>query len=142
MREAPIHRPRVSRTRRDAWRFGRAFRICFIAFQAIWLNAVVPGHTRGVVTLGCESDACEHTVKPHSCCPPAAASKNDKPSPTPEQKARCAVCAFAARVTTPPTVSFVPPRLELLCVADVVAARHVESADLRLTYLGRAPPQV
>jgi hypothetical protein len=117
----------------------RALRILFVAFQAVWLNVIVPGHTRGIVTLGggpsCESGG----MAAHSCCP----AKRDGPhpgSPTPAQQGWCAVCAFAARVTTPPTIDLRPPALELLCVAPVPAPAVAESARPRLAYDGRAPP--
>lgn len=117
----------------------RAFRILFIAFQAFWLNVVLPGHTRGEVTLPCSMDrGCEVAVSTRPCC--AATGKQAPGAPTPDQKSRCAICFFAAHVTPPPVVDFAPVVLELLYVRPVASPHSVESADIRLTYLGRAPP--
>src|SRR5687767_12058669 len=110
----------------------RLFRILFVAFQAVWLNAVVPGHTRGVVTIGTgpgvattEAASC-HVARPasHRCCPIEQAKKDGAKkddAPTSEQKGRCAVCVFAARVTPPPVFDLAPPAMALLCVRPIAA---------------------
>lgn len=113
----------------------------FIAFQALWLNVVVPGHTRGAVTLpGVAGAACETTTGAGRSCCGGAGERETRKSPTPEQRARCAVCVFAARVTPPPVIDLVPPLLELVRARPVEAPRAIESAELRLAYHGRAPP--
>lgn len=120
----------------------RASRILFVAFQALWLNVIVPGHTRGAVTLGGGADAaCGAQAGAHHCCAPAAGKGKQSPAaPTPAQQARCAVCAFAARVTPPPTIDLRPPALELLCVRPVTVGECAVPAAPALTYRGRAPP--
>jgi hypothetical protein len=114
----------------------------FIAFQALWLNVVVPGHTRGAVTLpGLAGPACATAGAGWGCCGGAGERETRKsPTPTPEQRSRCAVCAFAARVTPPPVIDLAPPLLEIVRARPVEAPRGIESVELRLAYHGRAPP--
>ena len=78
----------------------RAGIILLLVFEAIWLNAFLPGHTRGVVTIG-ES----------ACC---ASKHKDKKSEQQERARHCAVCFFAARLTSsPPLVAELPPLAKL-----------------------------
>ncbi|HEY7120630.1 MAG TPA: DUF2946 family protein [Tepidisphaeraceae bacterium] len=119
----------------------RSLRILFVAFQAIWLNAVVPGHTRGVVTLPGWSSSCESTGEPgRSCCARDGREAGRGKSPTPAQKAHCAICFFAARICPPPVIDLTPSPLELLCTHPPVAHETAVSPGVRLTYFGRAPP--
>jgi hypothetical protein len=117
----------------------RAFRIALLAFQAIWLNAIVPGHTRGVVTLGgatCHTS----TVAQHGCCPSKASSK--QPAVPTKPSAQCAVCHFAARITPPPVIDLRPPPLALTSQRVEIIPRSADSADLPPAYYGRGPPVV
>src|SRR5688572_1312545 len=100
----------------------RWLRILVLAFQVVWLGAVVPEHTRGVVTLpGTGGDACcadDAKVVETSCCAePGEQPKKDSDDPA-KRAAHCAICFFALRITTPPPIDFCPPPLELL---EVVA---------------------
>jgi hypothetical protein len=118
------------------WRAGH---IALIVFQAIWLNVILPGHTRGVVTLpGTERP--QTRAAREGCC---ARKKSKDPAPESSSRAsRCAICFFAMRLTTPPVVDLRPPAMSLLeSIAPPAPARFV-SFHSRLTYLGRAPPTV
>ncbi|HYE21377.1 MAG TPA: hypothetical protein VEA69_23220 [Tepidisphaeraceae bacterium] len=145
----------------------RAAIFAFVLYQAFWLNAVVPGHTRGLITIGCAScdspvaqaggegaGASCHVAKPKSrCCPreraaaataaAAAEKQRDKDSekkPTSGDRARCAVCFFAAGLTVAPPID---PELErggLVAVLDVPAPQSPVVEGHRVVYLGRAPP--
>ncbi|HSI32139.1 MAG: hypothetical protein ACAI43_23350 [Phycisphaerae bacterium] len=140
----------------------RAAIFAFVLYQAFWLNAVVPGHTRGLVTVGCAScdspvahagaegqGASCHAAKPKSrCCPKERAAalgekqagKDSENKPTSGDRARCAVCFFAAGLTVAPPVD---PELErggLVAVLDVMAPRSPVVEGHRAAYLGRAPP--
>jgi hypothetical protein len=118
----------------------RALRWCFILLQVVWLNVVLPGHTRGVVTLPGTSVARE-TASPHACCGGAARPKtNDPSSPTPRERAHCAVCFFAAHMAPPaPVVCELLPHglVEQLAPRPSPAVVSVERPTI---YLGRGPP--
>jgi hypothetical protein len=111
-------------------------RFCWplILFQLVWLNVVLPGHTRGLVTVGqpCES--------PARCCAQKSKVPGSK-SPTPDQQKRCAICAFAAALSTPPVINI---SLELRDVARSVRISKpasIASPDLCRSHRERAPPQ-
>ena len=117
---------------------GRVVRITLLLFQVVWLNAVLPGHTRGIIPLACESKAQSH------CSMAAAGNCPKKSSPdapaTPGRSSNCAVCQYAARMTPPPVLDWRPAALELTDLVPEIAGLGVESADSVLTYNGRAPP--
>ena len=119
----------------------RAVRWCFIIFQCVWLNAVLPGHTRGVVTLPGTTDAQASRVEAHACCAGATKSdSHDQRGPTPKQRDRCAVCFFAAHMATPPPALAPPAALGLSEILPVHAPATARSLDHRFAYLGRGPP--
>jgi hypothetical protein len=123
----------------------RSFRILLIAFQALWLNVVLPGHTRGAITLGGGGNdaCCQVPVTAKACCKTGDAThkKSAPTAPNDNRKARCAVCFFAARVVPPPVFDLTPAPLELLCLRSVAAPERPTSFATRpLPYHGRAPP--
>jgi hypothetical protein len=122
------------------WRPGSIF---LLVLQAFWLNVVLPGHQRGLIVLGPETGAAAaasdcHT-KPTKCC---HKEESSKPSPCDEQsrKSRCAVCAFAARLTVPPAPIVAPTLLELRHEAPTLALQRLFSPDLIPAYFERGPP--
>jgi hypothetical protein len=126
----------------------RAFTFALLAFQAIWLNAVVPGHTRGVVTLcgaGGASPApavAASGPKHTACCPtkkPATDAASDS-APADQKADHCAVCHFAARVTPPPVFDFTLPALARTSIRVEVVPASADSADLPPAFYGRGPP--
>jgi hypothetical protein len=121
----------------------KAVRWCFILFQCVWLNAILPGHTRGVVTLPGTQKA--DARESHACC--AGASESDSPdertppqAPTPKQRGGCAVCFFAAHMATPPPALASPVALGLLETLPAHAPATARSVDFPFAYLGRGPP--
>src|SRR5690349_10527637 len=74
----------------------RRMRWAFILFQAVWLNVVLPGHTRGIVTVDGRS---------HACCAVSHPSKPHAPAPTPSDASRCAICYFAAGCDAPTIIT-------------------------------------
>lgn len=139
--------------------FGRPFRILLLAFQAVWLGAIVPGHTRGVVALpgsgspaaGGGGSACCAPVEERSCHAGGGESRTAGKSGTggkgqpgtddPAQRAsHCAVCFFAVRMTLPPVVDLTAPPLELLDVLSPDVAPDFISLPPVLAYLARGPP--
>ena len=119
--------PRASSTH-VRWRPGH---LALIVFQAFWLNVVLPGHVRGVVTLPgtCLERACCHRDQP--------VKNGQMPA---KRVANCAVCAFAARLDVPPAVDLGLGRLGLAGIVQVRGRGAVASIEFVGTYLGRGPP--
>jgi hypothetical protein len=121
-----------------------AFRIFFVAFQAIWLNAVVPGHTRGAITLCGASTATVAATdaatgpRQTACCPTKKPASD--PAPAGQKSDHCAVCHFAARVTPPPAFDFTLPALARTSIRVDVLPASADSADLPPAFYGRGPP--
>ena len=117
----------------------RAARIFLIAFQVLFLNVIVPGHTRGIVTMSGRSSAAgvEASNAGGGCCRTHGGPRR---TPSDKDRAECAICFFAARVTPPPVVDFHLTFFALLAAAPVPPPVEVITADVPLTYLGRAPP--
>lgn len=116
----------------------RRLRWSFILFQLLWLNAVVPGHTRGAVTMPGSTPAAAREAD--SCCDESHHGK--KQSPTPDQQKRCAVCYFAIGIHLPPVVSFDHLQLGLIGTLPIPPPVTFESTRAILPYHGRAPPAV
>jgi hypothetical protein len=125
----------------------RALRIAILVFEALWLNVVVPGHTRGSVALpGERCPSCERcAADPISpCCDmpegqPVASHPHSVPHRDPAR--HCAICYFAARLSLPVVFDFTHPPLGLLGAAAPQPAGHIVSIPFVATYDGRAPPQ-
>jgi hypothetical protein len=69
-----------------------------LAYQALFLNVLLPGHTRGAITLDGK-----HTA-PCCCCGGGADRPAGKGPAVPSQRDRdhCAICQFAAGITSVP----------------------------------------
>ena len=113
--------------------------ILLALFQAAWLNAILPGHRRGVVTVpGYEPSAT------HACC--ASDAGHDGPgdgSSNGDQKQRaahCAVCAFAAKLSTPPALEAPVCSPRPVALAEVPPPDAAPSRPFVLTYHSRGPP--
>ncbi|HEY2585569.1 MAG TPA: hypothetical protein VGI81_07390 [Tepidisphaeraceae bacterium] len=119
-------------------------RVAVLLFQTVWLNAIVPGHRRGAVALpGEECAACKVTApQPDACCPDMADETPAKPAaPTSKDPvAHCAICYFAAMLSTPPAVEWSPPAHRLLEISKPPVAAERPSLPLIPSYDGRAPP--
>src|SRR4051794_7235672 len=117
----------------------RAGIFALLIFQSLWLNVIVPGHTRGVITLPGWSSRADH-----SCCSThGERSRSDEKSPQPDGRAaHCAICFFAARLTLPQTIDLTPAPLELLETREVPRLATRGDASFPPVYFGRAPPIV
>src|SRR5437016_2250439 len=109
---------------------GRAARIALALFQALWLNVIVPGHRRGMVALPGECATCQIVSRaPEICCKGTGSHQSHrKPTGGGDPAARCAICFFAARLTSPPAVTTAPlllisaERLDLAAPEDFKGA--------------------
>jgi hypothetical protein len=100
--------------------------ILLVIFEAIWLNAFLPGHTRGIVTIG-ES----------TCC---ASKHKDKKSEQQDRVKHCAVCFFAARLTSSPTLVIELPPLAKLDEAPPQHPIALTSVNRIAVFDSRGPP--
>ena len=114
---------------------GRPLRISILFVQVVWLNAVLPGHTRGQVVMpGGESAAVART-----CQNPARPCHSKDPS-SPERKARCAVCFFAIRMVSVPVLVLKAPEMALLATLAVPEVLTPADAVDPLPERDRGPP--
>src|SRR5947209_6739700 len=94
-------------------RWHRPFCIALLLCQALWLNVVVPGHTRGAVSLPGARPCPDCFASPGygtrpadaagTCCPHKHA-----PGGPDGRASHCAVCYFAAVLMVPPAVEWAP----------------------------------
>jgi hypothetical protein len=117
---------------------GRIGRIALLIFQALWLNVILPGHTRGIITL--PGAACPDLGS--SCCARSKATQQNGPAKPNRRPGACAVCFFAARLATPDVVDLTPPPLGLVAVLDVPAVQSMPRAAMPLAFDSRGPPAV
>ena len=116
---------------------GRPAAAVLLVYQAVFLNVFLPGHTRGAITVdGKHAAAC-------CCCGGAVqrpAGGHGPAAPSPDDRAHCALCEFAAGLT--PDVSFrvTPDELGLLDLLPLPPPAVVCSRDLTPTYLACGPP--
>lgn len=77
-----------------------------LAYQFVFLNVVLPGHTRGAITLDGKQTGCL------MCCCSCRIAKStpahDQPIPSQHDRDDCVLCNFAARLTF-----MAPPNLRL-----------------------------
>jgi hypothetical protein len=120
---------------------GRGFRIALLCFQFIWLNVIIPGHQRGVVELpsGCPSCHTDHAPVERSCC---NSSDKGKTPVKGDPAAHCAICFFAARVSSPPVIDFTHPPLRLTARIDVPGPVVIHVPQFIATYDACGPPGV
>lgn len=118
------------------WRAGR---ILFILWQAVWLNAVIPGHTRGAIPLPGSAPADESPAP--GCCA-GATDREGESRPSPADRARCAVCYFAAGLILAAPPDLAPAPKGLCEVLPPAAPGDVPSLPLAPTYDGRGPPLI
>jgi hypothetical protein len=105
-----------------------------LVYQFLFLNVLLPGHTRGAITL-------DGKHAPRCCCCNGGGGGDQKPG-TPSQRDRdhCAICDFAARVTTPEVFILRLDPVGLLARLPVPTPTILVSADFLPTYLGTGPP--
>jgi hypothetical protein len=121
----------------------RALRVAILLLQAVWINAIVPGHRRGEVALPGETCA---AYQPHasSCCaemaeiPPA----RHKAPRSGDPASHCAICHFAAALATPPAITLSPPPLTFLESIEPLVVERATAVLFVAPYDGRAPPDV
>ena len=103
-----------------------------LIYQALFLNVVLPGHTRGGVTLDGK-----HSAATCCCC---GTSSKIPATPSQRDKDNCAICQFMAGLTPAPVVSLTLPELGLLKLMPVPPPAIVVARQLIPTYFACGPP--
>jgi hypothetical protein len=114
---------------------GRPLRISILVVQVVWLNAVLPGHTRGQVVL----PGGETAIVLRTCNDPTRPCHSRDPS-SPGRKARCAVCFFAIRMVSVPVIVLTAPEMTLLATLPMPEAAVPADAGRTLPERDRGPP--
>jgi hypothetical protein len=107
-----------------------------LVYQFLFLNVILPGHTRGAVTLDGK-----HAAQCCCCCDHAVDGPAKSPAiPSQRDRDHCALCDFAARVTTQQVFVLRLDPIGLLARLPVPTPTVLVSADFLPTYLGTGPP--
>lgn len=104
----------------------RSWRILFLAFLGLWLNVLLPGHTRGQITLGdAAARAAQADDGGESCCKPKHGEK-----PTLDECGRCAVCYVAMTTEVTPLFTF-----DASLAENVIASVYATDPQRRAIHL-------
>jgi hypothetical protein len=120
----------------------RLLSAALLLYQFFFFNILLPGHTRGAITL----DGKHHSDEPACCCcgsnlsTPPANGQQSKQAPSQKDRENCAICSLAVRVMPTPLFAISLPPLTFLKTVDADPVWHAVSVDSIPTYLGRAPP--
>jgi hypothetical protein len=108
-----------------------------LVYQTLFLNILLPGHTRGVVT----TDG-KHIPEPCCCCCEGSGKPLGKEPAAPSQRDRehCAICEFAVGLISVPVIHFTLPELGLLEIRPIASTAIVISLDRISTYFACGPP--
>jgi hypothetical protein len=117
--------------------FRRGAILALLIFEAVWLNVIIPGHTRGCVTMPC---CCSEASSAASCPLCAAAENATKHSPTPADRGNCALCFFAAHLSIPPALDLSAPRLLFLNYVRPELAQHLIAREVVMPFDACGPP--
>jgi hypothetical protein len=127
-----------------------AFKISLLVFQCVWMLFVLPGHTRGLITLTKATPASAAGDKAsHSCCSIDDAPVDDasgkagtqKPhEPTQQQKQDCAVCYHARGLSPTPVFDFDPQPTDVTVLARLFEPTKIHRTILEPPYDALAPP--
>jgi hypothetical protein len=113
----------------------RPVHLFLLIFQALWLNVIVPGHTRGIVQLPNAGHSC-----PACCCEQSAQTKNQKPAAPTNPPGNCAICFFAAHLSIPPKIDLSLTRLDFLHRLDAIVMEDRIARIALSPFNSRGPP--
>jgi hypothetical protein len=129
----------------------RLAHILFVGFQVVWLNAFLPGHQRGIVTVpGYSPDASCHGLTTSSlvengCCSARPSDFDDAERKSDRQQNRakhCAVCFFAARLSTPPAIISEIQAPQFVELTPIPVLESIDPVVVFSAYFSRGPPLV
>jgi hypothetical protein len=108
-----------------------------LAFQFFFLNVLLPGHTRGAITLSGKSMVCSLG---DLGCPFCDHASGPKKIPTRQDRSDCAICHLAMRITTETPVDFRLAEFGLLYVAPLPEMEPPSLGDFDSLPPARGPP--
>jgi hypothetical protein len=107
-------------------------------FQALFLNVIVPGHTRGIITLSGKTTAASAA---DLGCPFCAPARTDpKKAPTKKDRDECAICNLAIRITPWVPIDFGLGFLGLLKLLPVPTPQTAQFVAVIPVHYCRGPP--
>jgi hypothetical protein len=126
----------IAASRGRSGRFGgHAFAFTLLVYQFAFFNIILPGHTRGAVTVdGRETGECP------LCCACKVHGDHSQNEPTSRDREHCALCDFAAHVTLPPVIHFTLPALGVLHLLPIPPPQTIVLPSLCFAHLCRGPP--
>ncbi len=122
-----------------------SLRLIVLVWFSGWLLLVMPGHTRGIVTLPgaeveqvqTESESC---CKPKPSCCDVAVGDGQAPGPIDPAK-HCAICFLKSHLTDPPALTLYTPYLgELDELTYLLESSILDELASPERMRGRAPP--
>jgi hypothetical protein len=126
-------------------RLNKSVSVFLLVFQSIFLNIIVPGHTRGVITLSGKSsvNSMADLGCPQCCCCECKTPQGTPDKiPSDKDRSECAICHFAAALSLPPVRI---QSLPLLCRAERAeqpARTSPPSVRPLIVHHDRAPPVI
>lgn len=111
-----------------------------LLWQTFFLIIVIPGHTRGAITLGGQVKARGLTDLVCSGCCGGKGEHSSKNAPTPQDKTNCAICFLAAHTLPAPAMTVPVVAQEALELIVITRAENTGSEACIHCYFGRAPP--
>jgi hypothetical protein len=112
-----------------------------LVFQAFFLNIVVPGHTRGIITITGRSTVSGLGDFGCGACCQSHSPGDSKQAPTSKDRANCAICFLAAHYTPPPVIDFRLTLFGLAAILPFPKPLAVQPAEFPPTYYACGPPQ-
>jgi hypothetical protein len=116
-------------------RASTAFRYFLLIYLTLFLNVLLPGHTRGAIT----TDG-KHSPASCCCCGDPQPAQPNSGVPSQRDKDHCAICQFAAGLISVPVVWLKLDELGLLEIRPVATTAPVISLDRISTYFACGPP--
>lgn len=119
--------------------------VLLLLYQAFFLNVVVPGHTRGAITLTGRTGTGRLEDFGCGCCCASNPSRStqspaSKQYPTPKDRENCAICNLAAHYTPPPVFDFALGGLGLLKLLPLPPPAVIPLRISIPTYYACGPP--
>ncbi len=111
----------------------RAILCLLLAYQAWFLNVLLPGHARGAVTV-------DGKHSPAACCGGGGTAPGHDQVPSQRDRDHCALCQFAAGLTSVPVARVALADLGLLERLPVQPPAAAVPRDPVATYLACGPP--
>jgi hypothetical protein len=109
-----------------------------LGFQAVFLNIIVPGHTRGIITLSGKNAVAGAA---DLGCPFCTPIKSDtKKTPNRQDRDECAICNLAIRLAPWAPIDFGLDRLGLLMLEPAPEAQEPVFVAVACVHYSRGPP--